>query len=192
MVNVVLTHSVLGLDSNIESWAEWLRVEGHQVMTVDLFGGDTFSNLNDGVDRAESGKMMDYAAAVREAARGAEAPVVLMGFSLGAVASEIAAFTEPGIAGLILVGGASGPQWFGDPKWPAGLRAQLHYAEDDTWMEGEEAADLVAATPEGGLEVFTYPGSAHLFAFPDFSDYDALAADTLRTETKAFLASFEK
>ena len=191
MVNVVLTHSVLGLDSNVESWAEWLRGEGHQVMLVDLFGGDTFGNLNDGIDRAESGKMMDYAAAVREAARGAEAPVVLMGFSIGAVASEIAALTEQGIAGLLMVGGASGPQWFGDPKWPAGLHAQLHYAEDDTWMEGEEAADLVAAAPEGALEVFTYPGSAHLFAFPNFSDYEALAADMLRTETKAFLASFE-
>ncbi|NTV39988.1 MAG: hypothetical protein HGA51_08575 [Demequinaceae bacterium] len=187
----MLTHSILGLDSNVESWADWLRVEGHQVLTVDLFGGDTFTNFNDGIDRAESGKMMDYAAAVREAARNAEAPVVLMGFSIGAVASEIAAMTEPGIAGLILVGGASGPQWFGDPAWPQGLRAQLHYAEDDTWMEGEEAADLVAAAPEGALEVFTYPGSAHLFAFPNFSDYDALAADSLRKETKAFLASFD-
>lgn len=191
MANVVLTHSVLGLDSNVESWAEWLRGEGHQVMLVDLFGGDTFGNLNDGIDRAESGKMMDYAAAVREAARGTEAPVVLMGFSIGAVASEIAALTEPGIAGLILVGGASGPQWFGDPEWPVGLHAQLHYAEDDTWMEGEEAADLVAAAPEGALEVFVYPGSGHLFAFPNFSEYDALASDSLRTETKAFLASFE-
>ena len=192
MVNVVLTHSILGLDSNVESWAEWLRVEGHQVMTVDLFGGDTFTNFNDGMDRAESGKMMDYAAAVREAARGAESPVVLMGFSIGAVASEIAAFTERGVAGLLMVGGASGPQWFGDPQWPAGLRAQLHYAEDDTWMEGDEAADLVAAAPDGALEVFTYPGGAHLFAFPNFVDYDALAAETLRTEAKAFLASFSQ
>lgn len=191
MVNVVLTHSVLGLDSNMESWAEWLRNEGHQVMTVDLYGGDTFVNLNDGIDRAEAGKMMDYAAAVREAARGTEPPVVLMGFSIGAVASEIAALTEPGIAGLILVGGASGPQWFGDPKWPAGLRAQLHYAEDDTSMDGEDAADLVAAAPDDALEVFAYPGSAHLFAFPNFVDYDALASDSLRTELRAFLASFE-
>ena len=191
MVNVVLTHSVLGLDSNMESWAEWLRAEGHQVMTVDLFGGDTFGNLNDGIDRAESGKMMDYAGAVREAARSAEAPVVIMGFSIGAVASEIAALTEPGVAGLVMVGGVSGPQWFGNPPWPAGLRAQFHYVEDDTWMEGEEAADFVAAAPEGALEVFIYPGSAHLFAFPNFSDYDALASDSLRTELKAFLASFE-
>lgn len=191
MVNVVLTHSVLGLDSNIESWAEWLRVEGHRVMTVDLFGGDTFGNLNEGIDRAESGKMLDYAAAVREAARCTEPPVVLMGFSIGAVASEIAALTEPGVAGLILVGGATGPQWFGNPQWPEGLRAQLHYAEDDTWMEGGDAADLVAAAPEGALEVFMYPGSSHLFAFPNFADYDALATDRLRKETKTFLASFE-
>ncbi len=191
MVNVVLTHSALGLDSNVESWAEWLRAEGHQVMMVDLFGGDTFVNLSDGIARAEAGKMMDYAAAVREAARGAEDPVVLMGFSIGAVASEIAALTEPGIAGLIMVGGASGTQWFGEPPWPAGLRAQLHYEEDDPWMEGAEAADFVAAAPAGALDVFIYPGASHLFAFPNMSDYDALASDTLRTETRAFLASLE-
>lgn len=191
MVNVVLTHSVLGLDSNVESWAEWLRAEGHEVMTVDLFGGDTFASLRDGIDRAEAGKMLDYAAAVREASRGIEAPVVLMGFSIGAVAAEIAALTEQGIAGLIMVGGVSGPQWFGNPTWPPSLRAQFHYVEDDTWMEQEEAADFVAAAPAEALEVFVYPGSAHLFAFPNFADYDALASDSLRTETKAFLASFE-
>jgi len=191
MVNVVLTHSALGLDSNIESWAEWLRTEGHQVLLVDLYGGDTYTSLRDGHARAETGKMIDYAAMVREAAIGVESPVVLMGFSLGAVATEIAALTGEGIAGMLLVGGAAGPQWFGGPEWPAGLRGQLHYAVDDPWMEVDGAADLVAHAPEGALEVFTYPGGSHLFAFPEHADYDALAAETLRTETKAFLASFE-
>jgi len=191
MANVVLTHSALGLDSNIESWAEWLRGEGHQVMLVDLYGGDTFTNLRDGHARAESGKMLDYAAMVSETAVEAESPVVLMGFSLGAVASEIAALTGPGVAGLLLIGGAAGPKWFGEPKWPQGLRGQLHYAVDDAWMEVDGAADLVAHAPEGALEVFPYPGSSHLFGFPEHADYDALAADTLRTEAKAFLASFD-
>ena len=45
MVNVVLTHSALGLDSNLESWAEWLRGEGHQVIAPDLYGGDTYDTL---------------------------------------------------------------------------------------------------------------------------------------------------
>lgn len=191
MVNVVLTHSSLGLDSNMESWAEWLRGEGHRVMLVDLYGGDTYTTLREGHERAKAGKMNDYAAMVREAALDAEAPVVVMGFALGAVAAEIAALTGPGIAGMLLVGGAAGPQWFGGPRWPEGLRGQLHYAVDDSWMEVEGAADLVAHAPEGALEVFTYPGGSHLFAFPEHVDYNALAADTLRTEAKAFLASFE-
>lgn len=190
MVNVVLTHSELGLDSNAESWADWLRGEGHQVMLVDLFGGSTYSNLREGTARAEEGKMMDYAATVREAARGAQRPVVLLGFALGAVATEIAAMTEPGVDGMVLVGGSAAPRFFGSPEWPHDLRAQLHFAADDPWMDADAAADLVAHGPEDALQVFTYPGGAHLFAFPDFVDYDALAADMLRTELKAFLASF--
>jgi len=191
MADVVLTHSALGLDSNIESWAEWLRGEGHRVLLVDLYGGDTYTSLREGHARAENGKMVDYAAMVSEAALDMESPLVLMGFSLGAVATEIAALTANGVAGMLLIGGAAGPQWFGGPTWPEGLRGQLHYAVDDAWMEVDGAADLVAHAPEGALEVFTYPGGSHLFAFPEHADYDALAAENLRNETKAFLASFE-
>jgi len=187
MVNVVLTHSALGLDSNLESWAEWLRGEGHEVMAPDLYGGDTFDNFDAGVQRSESLDMNKAAQAIQGIARELDAPVVLMGFALGAGVSEIAALTENGIDGLILVGAAASPEWFGNPPWPEGLKAQVHYAVEDRSIEPSEVAALVASAPPGALQVFEYPGAAHLFAFPNFVDYEPLAADRLRTAVRAFL-----
>jgi len=187
MVNVVLTHSALGLDSNLESWAEWLRGEGHEVIAPDLVGGETFENFEAGMRRAESLDMNKVAQALQGIASELDAPVVLMGFALGAAASEIAALTEKGIAGLILVGAASSPELFGNPPWPKGLKAQVHYAAEDSSIEPSEVAALAATAPPGALEVFEYPGAAHLFAFPNFVDYEPLAADRLRTAVRAFL-----
>ena len=187
MVNVVLTHSALGLDSNLESWAEWLRGEGHEVIAPDLYGGETFDNFDAGMHRSESLDMSKAAQAIQGIAREVEAPVVLMGFALGAGVSEIAALTEKGIDGLILVGAAASPEWFGNPPWPKGLKAQVHYAAEDRSIEPSEVAALAASAPPGALEVFVYPGASHLFAFPNFVDYEPLAADRLRTAVRAFL-----
>ncbi len=187
MVNVVLTHSALGLDSNLESWAEWLRGEGHEVMAPDLYGGDTFDNFEAGLQRSESLEMNKVVEAIQGIAHELDAPVVLMGFALGAGVSEIAALTEQGIAGLILVGAAASPEWFGNPPWPKGLKAQDHYAAEDASVERSEVAALAASAPPGALEVFEYPGAAHLFAFPNFVDYEPLSADRLRTAVRAFL-----
>lgn len=187
MVNVVLTHSALGLDSNIESWAEWLRGEGHEVITPDLYGGEAFDNIEAGLRRAESLDLKKAAQALQATASELDAPVVFMGFALGGAASEIAALTQQGIAGLVLVGAASSPEWFGNPPWPKGLRAQVHYAAEDASLEPSEVAALAATAPSGALEVFEYPGAAHLFAFPNFVDYEPLSADRLRTAVRVFL-----
>ncbi len=188
MVNVVLTHSALGLDSNVESWAEWLTGEGHEVIAPDLFSGETFDTLDAGTQRSESLKMNTVVQAIQATARELDGPVVLMGFSLGATVSEIAALTEPGIAGLVLVGAASSPEWFGRPSWPEGLKAQVHYTVEDPGIDVSEVEALAAIAPPGALEVFQYPGRAHLFAFPNFVDYEPLSMDRLRTALRAFLA----
>ncbi len=91
-----------------------------------------------------------------------------MGFSLGAAVCEMAALTEPGIAGLILVGAAASPEWFGNPPWPKGLKAQVHYAAEDRWVIPPRSRPSPSIAPPGALEVFEYPGDAHLFAFPNY------------------------
>lgn len=192
MVNVLLTHSALGLEVNVELWAEWLRVEGHEVITPDLYGGDTYDTLEAGVRRAESLDITKSGEALQAMASELEHPVVLMGFCLGAALSEMAALTEKGIAGLIMVGSASSPVWFGDPAWPEGLRAQLHYSAEDPWIERSEVAALAERAPADALDVYEYPGSAHLFAFPNYVEYEPLAADRLRTAVRAFLNEIDE
>ncbi|WP_291378388.1 alpha/beta fold hydrolase [Demequina sp.] len=185
---MLLTHSALGLDANVESWAEWLRGEGHEVITPDLYGGDTYDNFDAGAHRAESLEMKKAAQAIQSMASELDRPVVLMGFSLGAALCEMTALTEPDIAGLILVGTAASPEWFGNPPWPKNLKAQVHFAAEDRWIEPAEVAALAATAPPGALEVFEYPGSAHLFAFPNYVEYEPLAADRLRSAVRRFLA----
>ncbi len=191
MVNVVLTHSALGLEGNVESWADWLRGEGHQVVTPDLYNGDVYDELDEGVAHSDTGDMHSYIDTVRNAAREMESPVVVMGFSLGAAVSEAAAMQDSSIAGAVLLFGAISPRWFGHPTWRPGLRMQLHIAPHDPWVETEQVLEFQESAPEGALEVFRYPGSSHLFAFPNHPDYEALAADRVRTEVRAFLKSFE-
>jgi len=187
MVNVVLTHSALGLDSNLESWAEWLRGEGHEVLAPDLYGGDTYDTLAAGLQRAESLDMTRAVQAIQGTASECERPVVLMGFSLGAAVSQIAALTEPGIDGLILISAAASPEWYGSPAWPKGLRAQLHYTAEDPWIEPAEVEAFAQSAPPGALETFKYPGGAHLFAFPNYVEYDPLGSDSLRKAARTFL-----
>lgn len=190
MVNVVLTHSALGLDGNVESWAEWLRGEGHVVVTPDLYGGDQYEDVAEGRARASTRELSEYVDLIRMEVRQLEGPVVLMGFSLGAAVSELAALTEPGVAGAVLIFGAWAPSWVGNPTWPTGLRAQLHVSSEDPFVSPDHIDAVAEAAPDGALEVFRYPGAAHLFTFPMHADYNPLAAERARQEIKRFLASF--
>jgi len=54
MAEVVLFHSVLGLRPGVLSAAERLRAAGHTVHTPDLFDGDVFDNIDDGMRKEEA------------------------------------------------------------------------------------------------------------------------------------------
>lgn len=45
MANVVIFHSVLGLRKGIIEAAEMLREKGHNVLTPDLYEGETFDDM---------------------------------------------------------------------------------------------------------------------------------------------------
>lgn len=191
MTQVVLLHSALGLTTHVHAWADALRDDGHTVVTPDLFGGDTFDDLDAGVDRVDSagGPPAFLADALAQTAH-LTGPRVYAGFSLGAAVAEVLALTRGDASGLVVMHGAMSPAWFEVTAWPAGLRAQLHYAQDDPWVEPQENAAFMLLAGNA-CEEFVYPGDGHLFAFEGWREYDADAAERMFDRVTDFLADLD-
>ncbi|MFW2512771.1 dienelactone hydrolase family protein [Demequina sp. SO4-13] len=191
MASVILLHSALGLTQPVVDWAESLRADGHLVVTPDMFGGRTFHDLDEGTAFAESeGGPPALVDAVLAQAAGLEGPRVYAGFSLGAAVAELLALTRPDAGGLVLMHGAVSPAWFGVDSWPAGLRAQLHYAVEDPRGEPEENAAFLALAG-ASCETFVYGADGHLFAFEDWREHDGEAAHRMHEHVGDFLSSLD-
>ncbi|MCB2223180.1 MAG: dienelactone hydrolase family protein [Actinobacteria bacterium] len=186
MAHIVLFHHALGLTPGVLAFAGSLREAGHTVDAPDLYEGATFPNISLGVAHAEN-LGFDTVIDRGVAAAGHGEGRVYAGFSLGVLPAQQLAQTAPGAKGALLYHGAVPPEMLGSP-WPAGLPVQMHFMESDPWGEEDlEAARELAASVERA-ELFTYPGSGHLFADPGVGDYDAGAAALLLERSLAFLA----
>jgi len=53
MANIVIFHSVLGLRSGIIEAAEMLKDKGHNVLTPDLYNGETFDDMEQALEKFE-------------------------------------------------------------------------------------------------------------------------------------------
>ncbi|WP_084124916.1 dienelactone hydrolase family protein [Demequina sp. NBRC 110054] len=191
MATVVLIHSALGLTPTVLAWADDLRAEGHDVIVPDLYGGDTYEDLDAGVERADAVPLSEHVAAVRDAIAdhgGLGQNPVYAGFSLGAAVAEVLALTDPDARGVILMHGAMSPQWIDAASWGDSLTGQLHYAIDDPWCEAQELQAFVRFAPEGALEEFKYDGSTHLFAFAGLPVYDKYQGALMHDRVIEFLA----
>ncbi len=189
MAAIILVHSALGLTDTVLRWAEEMRDEGHSVATPDLYGGDVYADLDEGVERADSGEMASYVSIARDHLQGLEGEPVFVGFSLGAAVAQILALTDPSARGVVLMHGAMSPAHISRAAWGDSLVGQLHYASGDPWCEPEEVQAFVRMAPDDALEEFTYDGSGHLFGFEESPDYDAYQAALMHERVLAFLAS---
>ena len=193
MAEVVLFHSVLGLRPGVIADADQLRAAGHTVHTPDLYDGEVFDNLEDGLRKEEALGYQEIARRAEEAVAGLPAGLVFAGFSLGAVHAELLAASRPGSLGAVLMHGAvpvEGLSEFGVERWPAGVAVQVHYAAEDPWVEAEdEVAPLGVAVRRAGadFEEHAYPGSGHLFADPDLPEYDRESSEVMWERVLAFL-----
>ena len=89
---------------------------------------------------------------------------VALGFSNGAGMAEFVAANRE-VSGVVMLGGALPLEMIGI-AWPMDVPAQIHTTLDDPNRQ-QEAIDSVANAVDeagGGVEVFDYPGSGHLFA----------------------------
>ena len=188
MTEVLLFHHAQGQTRGLLAFADVLRAAGHVVHAPDLYDGNTFADLEDGVAYAKQVGFGTIGERGRAAADGLPNELVYAGFSLGVIPAQMLAQTRPGAKGALLFSAALPASEFGG-EWPPGVPLQIHMMEDDEWaIEDLPAArDLVEATD--GAVLFRYPGDRHLFADSSLPDYDASAASLLEERVLAFLRS---
>jgi dienelactone hydrolase len=188
MAEVVLYHHSQGLTDGVKAFAEELRQAGHTVHTPDLYEGNTYATLDEGMDYARATGFGKIAERGVEAAQDLPANVVYAGFSLGVVPAQQLAQTRPGATGALLYYSCLPVEEFG--SWPDGVPVQIHGMDEDPFFT-EEGGDLDAAralvAAVGTAELFLYPGQEHLFADSSLPGYDAAAAKLLLERTLAFL-----
>ena len=189
MTEILLFHHALGLTPGVVALADRLRAGGHTVHTPDLYDGQTFSTVADGVDHARSigfGKLVERGAAIA-----ADLPegIVYAGISMGGMPAQNLAQNRAGARGAVFFETSVPAEEFGGP-WPAGVPLQIHAADADPEFvdsgDIDAARELVAAADDG--ELFLYPGDQHLFTDSSLPSYDAGATDLVVKRVLEFLA----
>ena len=186
MTEILLFHHAQGQTQGFLAFANELRAAGHVVHAPDLYNGNTFTDLNEGVGYAKEVGFGTIGERGRLAADGLPNELVYAGFSLGVMCAQELAQTRPGAKGALLFSAAFPASEFGG-SWPPGVPLQIHMMEADEWaMEDLPAARELVETIEGA-ELFLYPGDRHLFADSSLPDYDEGAAKLLKQRVLTFL-----
>jgi dienelactone hydrolase len=185
---IVLFHSAQGLRPAVRSWADRLRAAGHRVHTPDLFDGEVFDQLADGVRKRDALGIPELIRRAQAAVAELPSSLVCAGFSMGAASAEFLAATRPGATAAILMHGALDPGAVGAETWPR-VPVAVHYAKGDSWVDTEQVRSLERAVQASGAAVAThvYEGGGHLFADEASPDYDRASAELMFERTLAFL-----
>lgn len=189
MAEILLFHHALGRTDGIVAFAERLRTAGHEVHVPDLYEGQTFTTIEDGVSHAEQagfGEIID-----RGLRAAAELPgdLVFAGFSLGVLPAQKLAQTRSDARGALLFHSCVPAEEFGD-AWPAEVPVQIHAMESDPWFidEGDLDAAQAIVDTTSRAQLFLYPGDQHLFTDASLDAYDDEATALLVDRVLAFLA----
>ncbi len=187
---IVVFHSALGLRPAIYEFAHNLRDDGHEVHTPDLFDGEVFDDLSEGIAKRDALGIPELARRAALSVESLPENCVYAGFSLGAASAEYLAASRRGAKALILFHAALPPAMMGFPEWPS-VPVQVHYAEADPWVEAEQAAELHDAVNAVGqtYDEYVYPGSGHLFSDKDSPEYDAESYTLVVQRVRTFLSS---
>jgi dienelactone hydrolase len=191
MAEVLLFHHAQGLTSGVRAFADELRVAGHTVHTPDLFDGQTFTSIEEGVAHMESVGFDELRARGVRTADDLPNELVYAGFSFGESIAQELAQRRPGARGALLFYSCipiSGEWAFG--PWPEGVPVQIHGMDSDPIFVGEgdiDAAREIVETVEEA-ELFLYPGDQHYFADSSLPSYDPEATALLTKRVLEFLA----
>jgi dienelactone hydrolase len=188
MAELLLFHHAQGLTAGCLAFADELRAAGHVVHVPDLYDGETFTELADGVGHAEHVGFDTIIERGRLAADGLTTEIVYAGLSLGVLPAQMLTQTRPGAKGAVLLHASVPTSEFGRP-WPQGVPLQIHTMEADAWGDLDVARQL-AETIETA-ELFVYPGDRHLFTDNSLPDYDENAATLVKQRVLRFLDNIE-
>ncbi len=190
MAEVLLFHHAQGLTPGVVAFADELRAAGHTVHTPDLFDGQTFSSIDEGMAFIDAAGRDEVAERGVRKADDLPAELVYAGFSFGEMVAQQLAQTRPGARGALLFYSCipiSGEWAFG--PWPEGVPVQIHGADADPYFVGEgdvDAAREIVAQVEDA-ELFLYHSDQHYFADSSLPSYDAGATKLLTGRVLEFL-----
>ena len=184
MADVVLFHSAVGLRPPVRRVADRLRAAGHDVSTPDLYDGQVFTDVDEGVAHMRSVGWPELLRRAEAAVADLPSGLVLAGMSLGAGIAATIAAGRPGARGVVLLYGPELP----DDPWPAELPVQAHYSIDDPWIDDGTVLMAKAARAGSPVSVHVYPGNRHLLDHDDLPDqHDPAAAELVWRRVEAFL-----
>jgi dienelactone hydrolase len=191
MAEIVLFHHAQGLTDGVQAFAAELRQAGHTVHLPDMFEGQTFETLDEGLDYARQTGFGAVSQRGIDAAESLGDALVYAGFSLGGMPAQQLAQTRAGAKGALLFHSCVPVSEFGD-AWPDGVPVQVHGMTDDPLFSEEDgdldaARALVASTDQA--ELFLYAGKEHLFTDSSLPSYDAEATALLTSRVLEFLAA---
>lgn len=185
MAEIVLFHHACGLTDGMHVFADRLRAGGHQVTLPDLFGGTTFSVVEEGVAYVEDLGVEEIVSRGKAAVADLPSGLVYGGISLGALPAQQCGQNRPGTRAVLLYEGGVPLSFFGE-DWPGGIGLQIHAKRDDAWAEVDVLQALARAVP--GAELHLYPGSQHLFTDSSLDAYDAAATEAVVDRTLSWLS----
>lgn len=191
MSEVLLFHHVQGLTEGVMAFADELRRGGHTVHAPDLFDGERFPTVREGmawVGEIGFGNLIERGVRTAD-----DLPdrLVYAGFSFGVLPAQSLAQTRPGALGALLFESCVPVSEFGD-TWPVGVPVQVHGMDADPFFAGEGDIDAARSlVEEAGVsaraELFVYPGDSHLFADSSLPSYDSEASALLMVRVLDFL-----
>jgi dienelactone hydrolase len=191
VAEVLVFHHAQGLTPGVLAFADELRGAGHVVHTPDLYDGNTYDNLDDGMAYARKVGFDTIMERGDQAAEDLPSELVYAGFSLGVMSAQKLAQTRAGANGALLFSAAIPLSEFGG-SWPEGVPLQIHLMEADEFaLEGDLDAARELEDKIEGAELFLYPGDRHLFTDSSLSDYDESAAKQAEERALSFLGKLD-
>jgi carboxymethylenebutenolidase len=187
---VLVLHAWWGLKPFFKEVCDRLSSEGFTALARDLYQGHIARTVEEAQGmlylEQDNIELLEQIvqAGLRELASLTGRSLGVMGFSMGAYWSMIAAATDPKVKAVVLYYGTGGVDF---KKIDAAI--QGHFAEHDPY----ESPEGVRATEEemkaAGLDVtfHSYAGASHWFVEEDRPEYDAGAARTAWERTIEFL-----